>query len=47
MLNGYCLPDTDITVKLLGGDLQVRYTSDGTVQMTGGVELAYEGETDI
>ena len=24
--NGYCKKDTDITVKLLGGDLKIRYT---------------------
>ena len=26
--NGYCKKDTDITVKLIGGDLVIRYTDD-------------------
>ena len=35
ILNGYCERNTDITVKLRGGDLVIRYTDDGTVYMTG------------
>ena len=35
VLNGYCERNTDITVKLRGGDLIIRYTDDGTVYMTG------------
>ncbi len=35
VLNGYCERNTDITVKLRGGDLVIRYTDDGTVYMTG------------
>ena len=35
VLNGYCEKNTDITVKLRGGDLVIRYTDDGTVYMTG------------
>ena len=35
ILNGYCERNTDITVKLRGGDLIIRYTDDGTVYMTG------------
>ena len=34
--------DEDITVKLRGGDLMIRYT-DKAVYMTGGAETVYEG----
>ena len=40
--NGYCDKDTDITVKVRGGDLIVRYTGE-TVYLTGGASLVYEG----
>ena len=40
--NGYCQKDCDITVKLLGGELVVRYTED-TVYMTGNTVLVYKG----
>ena len=43
VLNGYCRPDTDVTVKVRGGDLFVRYTSDGMVTLTGGVKQVFEG----
>ena len=42
-LNGLCKKDTDVTVHLVGGDLTIRYCSDGTVFMTGKAETAYEG----
>ncbi|MBR6594791.1 MAG: carbamoyl-phosphate synthase large subunit [Clostridia bacterium] len=42
--NGYCKKDTDITVKVHGGDLIVRYGDDG-VTLTGDTVLAYEGYT--
>ena len=42
-LNGICKMDTDVTVHLVGGDLIIRYCSDGTVFMTGKAETAYEG----
>ena len=42
-LNGICKKDTDVTVHLIGGDLIIRYCSDGTVFMTGKAETAYEG----
>ena len=42
-LNGICKKDTDVTVHLVGGDLTIRYCSDGTVFMTGKAETAYEG----
>lgn len=41
--NGYCDYDTEITVKLVGGDLFITYKSDGTVFMRGGAETVYEG----
>ena len=40
--NGYCDKGSDITVKLLGGDLTVNY-SDERVVLTGGVTMVYEG----
>ncbi|MBQ3880247.1 MAG: diaminopimelate epimerase, partial [Oscillospiraceae bacterium] len=41
--NGLCDKDADITVKLRGGDLTVRY-SDARVTLTGSAELVFEGE---
>ncbi len=42
-LNKICKQDTDVTVHLIGGDLVIRYCTDGTVFMTGKAETAYEG----
>lgn len=47
VLNGLCKADTDITVKLKGGDLIVRYASDGSVTLTGNVEKIYEGTVEF
>jgi carbamoyl-phosphate synthase large subunit len=44
--NGYCKKDTDITVKLLGGDLKIRYTDDG-VFMTGSASKCFDGTVEI
>ncbi len=44
---GYCRRDTDITVKVRGGDLIVRYSSDGSVTLTGNVEKIYEGTVEF
>jgi diaminopimelate epimerase len=41
--NGYCNKNEDITVKLRGGDLIIRYTDDA-VYMTGNAEKLFEGE---
>ncbi|MBO5219881.1 MAG: carbamoyl-phosphate synthase large subunit, partial [Clostridia bacterium] len=41
--NGFCPKDTDITVKLIGGDLKIRYTSDA-VYLTGDAVKVYEGK---
>ena len=40
--NGHCDKDADITVKVRGGDLVVRYT-DEAVYLTGNASLVYEG----
>lgn len=42
-LNGFCEKDTDITVRLVGGDLVIRYT-DEAVTMTGPATVAFTGE---
>ena len=44
--NGYCKKDTDITVKLLGGDLTIRY-NDGEVFMTGNAIKCFDGTIEI
>ncbi len=47
VLNGHCKADADITVKVRGGDLIVRYNSDGSVLLTGNVEKIYDGKVDF
>ena len=47
VLNGYCDYDRDITVKLKGGDLIIRYRKDGTVTMTGNAVKVFEGVVEI
>ena len=42
--NGYCAPDTDVLVKVKGGDLTVRCGADGNITLTGEAVLVYEGE---
>jgi carbamoyl-phosphate synthase large subunit len=44
--NGYCNKNEDITVKLRGGDLVIRYTDDA-VLMTGNAQTLFEGEVLI
>ena len=46
VLNGYCDKDADIRVKLLGGELLVRYTDQG-VYMTGDCIKVFEGMVEI
>ena len=46
VLNGYCLKDENITVKLLGGDLTIKYTDD-TVYMTGEAKKVFDGEVEV
>lgn len=46
ILNGYCKKDEDITVKLRGGELIIRYT-DKTIYMTGSAKKTFEGVVHI
>ena len=46
VVNGYCRPDTDITVHLIGGALKIRVGTDLSVQMTGPCTKVDEGEYD-
>ena len=46
VLRGYCLKNTDITIKLLGGELMIRYT-DEAVYMTGKAETVFEGVIEV
>ena len=47
VLNGYCEADEDITVKVRGGDLIVRYGSDGVVRLTGNARQVFEGTVEF
>ena len=47
VLAGYCDMDTNVTVKLRGGDLTVNYHSDGEVELLGNVKTVYEGMFEI
>ena len=47
VLAGYCEVDTNVTVKLRGGDLTVNYHADGTVDLMGNVKTVYEGTLEI
>lgn len=47
VLAGYCRYDEDITVKVRGGDLIVRYSSDGRVTLTGNVKQVFEGTVEF
>lgn len=46
VLNGYCKLNENITVKVRGGDLIVKYTGE-TVYLTGGTSLMFEGDVEI
>ncbi len=46
VLNGYCGKDTDVTVRLRGGELIVRYT-DSAVWMSGTATTVFEGTIDL
>lgn len=43
VVNGYCKPNEEITVHLVGGDLYITYTCDGTVVMRGGATTVFDG----
>ncbi|MDE6189413.1 MAG: diaminopimelate epimerase, partial [Clostridia bacterium] len=45
-LNGYCEKGKDVTVKLLGGDLKIKYT-DGGVFMSGDAVKVFDGEVEV
>ncbi len=47
VLAGYCEKDTNVTVKLRGGDLTVNYHSDGNIELMGNVKTVYEGMLEI
>ncbi|MDD4699993.1 MAG: carbamoyl-phosphate synthase large subunit, partial [Oscillospiraceae bacterium] len=42
--NGISPRNTDITVELLGGNLTIKYMTDGTVFMTGGASFVFDGQ---
>ena len=44
VLNQYCKQNEIINIKLLGGDLQIVYQTDGTVMMTGSATHVFDGE---
>ena len=44
--NGYLSKNTDITVKVRGGDLIVNYSDDG-ITLTGDTVLVYKGEAEV
>lgn len=46
VLNGHCDKNTDITVKLIGGDLIINYT-DETVFMTGPCKKVFDGTITV
>ena len=46
ILNNYCKRNDEITVKLLGGDLKIKYLSNGFVYMEGPAEFVYEGNIE-
>ena len=45
--NGYCSQEEDVTVKVRGGDLFVKYYSNGTVSLTGTVKQVFEGKVEF
>ena len=46
VLNGFCPMNENITVKVRGGSLIVKYTGE-TVFLTGTTSVCYEGEIEI
>lgn len=44
--NGFCAKNEDITVRLLGGELVIRYTDDA-VYMTGEARTVFTGEIEL
>ena len=46
VLNGYCQREKEITVRLRGGELTIRYGAAGTVWMTGPATHVFDGEIE-
>ena len=44
--NGFCRKGEEVTVKLIGGDLKIKYT-DETIFMTGNADKIFDGEIII
>lgn len=47
VLNGICERNRSITVKLRGGDLEIRYLDNGHIMMKGEAVHVFDGEIDI
>lgn len=47
VLNGFCKRDTEITVRLRGGDLHITFRSDDTLLMEGSATHVFDGEIDL
>ncbi|MBR2023047.1 MAG: diaminopimelate epimerase, partial [Clostridia bacterium] len=47
VLGGYCEMDTNVTVKVRGGDLTVNYHSNGEIELMGNVKTVFEGTFEI
>lgn len=45
--NGICPKNQEVTVKLKGGDLIIKYTDDGEVYLTGNAEIVFRGTVII
>lgn len=46
-LNGYAKQGEDITVKLIGGELKIRWDNNGRVYMKGPAAFVFDGETEV
>ncbi len=46
VLNGYCDPDTEVTVRLIGGELRIVCQKDMRILMTGKAQKVYDGVYD-
>lgn len=46
VLNGYCKYDTPIKIKLLGGELTIKFMKKGLVYMSGPAEFVFEGSIE-
>ena len=47
VLGGYCEKETNVTVKLRGGDLTVNYHDNDEVELMGNVKTVFEGTLEI